>query len=57
MAITITDRPSKELSNGFLSKWSSSEQPLQYELESDLYPNNTTGLTINVTNLVYNSLI
>ena len=57
MAITITDRPSKELSNGFLSKWSSSELPLQYELENDLYPKNQTGLTPTITDLVYNSAV
>ena len=52
MAISITERPSKTLSNGFLSKWSSSELPLQYKLTSDLFPlNSTTPLTI--TNLFY----
>ena len=57
MAISITERPSKTLSNGFLSKWSSSELPLQYELESDLYPVNNVDTTYTITNLVYNPAV
>ena len=55
MAITIIDRPSKELTNGFLSKWASSELPLQYTIESDLYPINKVDTPNTITNLVYNS--
>ena len=57
MAISITDRPSKTLSNGFLSKWSSSDLPLQYELESDLYPVNNVDISFIITNLTYNPAV
>ena len=57
MGIYITDRPSKTLSNGYLSKWSSSELPLQYELESDYFPINTVDTSYTITNLVYNSAL
>ena len=52
MAISITDRPSKTLSNGFLSKWSSSELPLQYKLTNDLYPNSYRSPVI-ISSLFY----
>jgi hypothetical protein len=54
MAITVTERPSKTLSNGFLSKWSSSELPLQYKFTSDRYPVNKVDTALNITSLVYN---
>ena len=57
MGIYITDRPSKTLSNGYLSKWSSSELPLQYELESDYFPINTVDTSYTITNIIYNSAL
>ena len=53
MPITITDRPSETIDNGFLSKWSSSELPLQYSLDSDLFPINKVDSADTITNLVY----
>ena len=53
MAISITDRPSKTLSNGFLSKWSSSELPLQYKLASNLFPINTSLPSVTISSLSY----
>jgi hypothetical protein len=55
MAITVTDRPSKELINGFLSKWSSSELPLQYDFESDKFPINKVDASEAITDLYYSS--
>ena len=57
MGIYITDRPSKTLSNGYLSKWSSSELPLQYELQSDYFPINTVDTSYTITNIIYNSAL
>ena len=54
MAITVTERPSKTLSNGFLSKWSSSELPLQYKFTSDKYPVNKVDTAFTVVSLAYN---
>ena len=53
MAISITDRPSKTLSNGFLSKWSSSELPLQYKLTNNRFPINTERLPVAISSLSY----
>ena len=53
MAISITERPSKTLSNGFLSKWSSSELPLQYKLTSNRFPINTYRLPVTISSLSY----
>ena len=55
MAITITDRPAKTLSNGFLSKWASSELPLQYKLDSNVFPINKIDTQYNITSLQYYS--
>ena len=57
MPITITDRPSKTLDNGFLSKWSSSELPLQYELDTDLFPINKVDAASTIASLVYNTAV
>ena len=55
MGIFIRDRPSKTLSNGFLSKWSSSELPLQYKLDSNVFPINKIDTQYNITSLQYYS--
>ena len=55
MAISVLTRPEKTLSNGYLSKWNSSELPLRYKFESDLYPINKIDASQTITNLVYNS--
>ena len=53
MGIFIRNRPSKTLSNGFLSKWSSSELPLQYKLESNAFPINQFSTPDIITSLSY----
>jgi hypothetical protein len=55
MAVTVIERPSKTLSNDFLSKWSSSELPLQYKFTSDKYPVNNVDSAFTITSLVYDS--
>ena len=55
MAIEILDRPAKTLSNGFLSKWSSSELPLQYKLSSNLFPVNTFDTPKGILTLAYST--
>jgi hypothetical protein len=52
MAITVTERPSKTLSNGFLSKWSSSELPLQYKLSNTFFPISSLP-SYSISNLAY----
>ena len=55
MAISVVTRPEKTLSNGFLSKWNSSELPLRYEFDNNLYPINTFDSSETITNVIYNS--
>ena len=55
MGLTITDRPSETLSNGFLSRWASSELPLQYTIQSDLYPINNQDSPTIISSLYYDS--
>ena len=40
MAVTITQRPEKTLSNGSNSRWNGSRTPLNYEFYSDKFPQN-----------------
>jgi len=54
MAITVTSRPEKTLTNGYTSRWNSSELPLKYNFSSDLYPVNSYDLSFTVTNGAYN---
>jgi len=55
MAITVLTRPEKTLSNGFLSKWNSSELPLRYSFDSDLFPINKVDSIQVITNVAYDS--
>ena len=55
MPISVVTRPEKTLSNGFLSKWNSSELPLRYELDSNLFPINKENTSQTITNVVYSS--
>ena len=55
MAIEVITRPEKTLSNGFLSKWNSSELPLRYKLDSDLFPINKVDSSESITSVSYSS--
>ena len=54
MALTITKRPEKTLTNGYTSRWASSELPLKYTFSSDLYPVNNVNSAFTITNGAYN---
>ena len=54
MALTITKRPEKTLTNGYTSRWNSSELPLKYTFLSDLYPVNNVDAALVITNGTYN---
>lgn len=54
MALTITKRPEKTLTNGYTSRWNSSELPLKYTFSSDLYPVNNVDVANNITASAYN---
>ena len=55
--ISITQRPEKTLTNGYTSRWSSSELPLKYTFESDLYPTNTYDTAWSITASAYNAVL
>jgi hypothetical protein len=41
MAITVTSRPEKTLSSGYVSRWNASRTPLNYKFSSTKFPVNT----------------
>ena len=53
MAITVVTRPEKTLSNGFLSTWNSSELPLRFKFENDLYPINKVDTIEDIQGVAY----
>jgi len=55
MAITVTSRPEKTLSSGYVSRWNASRTPLNYKFSSDLFPVNSVDPTIAVFNFSYNA--
>ena len=55
MAITVTSRPEKTLSSGYVSRWNASRTPLNYKFSSDLFPVNSVDTTVNVNSFVYDS--
>ena len=55
--ISITKRPEKTLSNGYTSRWNSSELPLKYTFHSDLYPVNTVDTAWSITTSAYNAVL
>tara|TARA_Y100000361_G_scaffold152114_1_gene170838 strand:+ start:895 stop:3453 length:2559 start_codon:yes stop_codon:yes gene_type:complete len=53
MSITVVTRPEKTLSNGFLSTWNSSELPLRFKFENDLFPINKVDLIESIQSVNY----
>ena len=57
MAISVTQRPQKTLSNNYVSHWNSSELPLKYTFQSDLYPINNVDTAWSITTSAYNAVL
>jgi len=55
MAISVTSRPEKTLSSGYVSRWNASRTPLNYKFNSTKFPVNTFDTASNIQSFTYDS--
>src|SRR6056297_434903 len=56
MSLSISVRPTKNVNSLYESNVNSVHLPMQYQLDSDLFPTNTSDTTFSVTSVATNAL-